>query len=179
MKEVRLKSPARISLFWHQHLLSVWKENVDLDANPRWLLRSHGPTELSRHAIRIPRARACRPTACHNKWPGRTSTAALPSSFWRRRLQSYIEIRPGPALSVSHESALSAHTMGARDNRPSDICLYELCVAGLYHVERNHQGKDNVLLFPTAAKAMNRVDRSVICKERLGGLLKFYHREAA
>ena len=48
-----------------------------------------------------------------------------------------------------------------------------------YHVERNHQGKDNVLLFPTATQTKNRVDRSVRCKERLGGLLKYYHREAA
>jgi len=48
-----------------------------------------------------------------------------------------------------------------------------------YHGERNHQGKDNVLLFPTAMKGMNRVDGSVGCKERLGGLLKYYHREAA
>ncbi len=47
-----------------------------------------------------------------------------------------------------------------------------------YHVERNHQGKGNVLLFPTATQAMNRVDGSVACKERLGGLLKYYHREA-
>ena len=48
-----------------------------------------------------------------------------------------------------------------------------------YHAERNHQGKDNVLLFPAATKAKNRVDGSVGCKERLGGLLKYYHREAA
>jgi len=48
-----------------------------------------------------------------------------------------------------------------------------------YHVERNHQGKDNVLLFPAATKAMNRGDGSVGCKERLGGLLKYYQREAA
>ena len=48
-----------------------------------------------------------------------------------------------------------------------------------YHVERNHQGKDNVLLFPVATKAMNHGDGSVGCKERLGGLLKYYYREAA
>ena len=69
--------------------------------------------------------------------------------------------------------------MGARDNRSPDICLYEFYVAELYHVERNHQGKGNVLLFPTATKAMKYADRSVCCKERLGGLLKYYHREAA
>ena len=48
-----------------------------------------------------------------------------------------------------------------------------------YHAERNHQGKDNVLLFPVATKVTNRVEGSVSCKERLGGLLKYYHREAA
>jgi hypothetical protein len=47
------------------------------------------------------------------------------------------------------------------------------------HVERNDQGKDNALLFPVATKAGNRAERSVSCKERLGGLLKYYHREAA
>jgi hypothetical protein len=48
-----------------------------------------------------------------------------------------------------------------------------------FHQERNHQGKGNVLLFPTATQTKNRVDASVRCKERLGGLLKYYHREAA
>ncbi len=48
-----------------------------------------------------------------------------------------------------------------------------------HHTERNHQGKGNVLLFPTWKSAMNHVDGSVGCKERLGGLLKYYHREAA
>jgi hypothetical protein len=48
-----------------------------------------------------------------------------------------------------------------------------------YHAERNHQGKGNVLLFPSAKQAKNSVDGSVHCKERLGGLLKYYHREAA
>ena len=62
---------------------------------------------------------------------------------------------------------------------PPDICLYEFCVAELYHTERNHQGKGNVLLFPTATQAKNSVDGSVRFKERLGGPLKYYHREAA
>ena len=48
-----------------------------------------------------------------------------------------------------------------------------------FHAERNHQGKGNVLLFPTAAQAENRVDESVACTERLGGLLKYYYRDAA
>ena len=48
-----------------------------------------------------------------------------------------------------------------------------------YHVERNHQGKDNVLLFPKATRATDRIAESVGRKERLDGLLKYYHREAA
>ena len=47
-----------------------------------------------------------------------------------------------------------------------------------YHPERNHQGKGNVLLFPTTRQTKIRVGGSVRCKERLGGLLKYYHLEA-
>ncbi len=48
-----------------------------------------------------------------------------------------------------------------------------------YHSERNHQAKDNVLLFPCTAAREARIDASVACREPLGGLLKCYHREAA
>ena len=48
-----------------------------------------------------------------------------------------------------------------------------------YHAELNHQGKGNVLLFPTVTRAKIRVGGSVHCKERLGGKLKYSHREAA
>src|SRR5882724_1711456 len=46
-----------------------------------------------------------------------------------------------------------------------------------YHAERNHQGKGNVLLFPRSANT--RRDGYVQCRERLGGLLRYYHQEAA
>ncbi len=48
-----------------------------------------------------------------------------------------------------------------------------------YHEERNHQGKGNILLFPSTQEVRCHVDGSVACRERLGGLLKYYHREAA
>ena len=46
-----------------------------------------------------------------------------------------------------------------------------------YHEERNHQGKDNRLLFPlpTVRVEQNKVQ----CRGRLGGLLKYYERQAA
>jgi hypothetical protein len=48
-----------------------------------------------------------------------------------------------------------------------------------YHEERNHQGKDNVLLFPLPIPAVRGEQEKVRCRERLGGLLKYYDREAA
>ena len=46
------------------------------------------------------------------------------------------------------------------------------------HHERNHQGKENVLLFPLS-RAGERYTGSIHCRERLGGLLKYYECEAA
>jgi transposase InsO family protein len=47
-----------------------------------------------------------------------------------------------------------------------------------FHHERNHQGKGHVLLFPTVSQ-----DKApagpLRCRERLGGLLKYYERDAA
>ena len=45
-----------------------------------------------------------------------------------------------------------------------------------YHSERNHQGKGNVLLFPAPAAPTRR--RTVHCRDRLGGLLRYYCRVA-
>ena len=47
-----------------------------------------------------------------------------------------------------------------------------------YHAERNHQGKDNVLLFPRDTDIRHE-PQPVQCRERLGGLLRYYHQEAA
>ena len=46
-----------------------------------------------------------------------------------------------------------------------------------FHAERNHQGKGNVLLFPRDTDRHR--EGLVRCRERLGGLLRYYHREAA
>jgi transposase InsO family protein len=47
-----------------------------------------------------------------------------------------------------------------------------------YHHERNHQGKGNVLLLPAISQDAER-QGPMQCRERLGGLLKYYAREAA
>ena len=48
-----------------------------------------------------------------------------------------------------------------------------------FHAERNHPGKGNVLLFPSSDRAASNGSGRVRCQERLGGLRKYYHREAA
>ena len=51
---------------------------------------------------------------------------------------------------------------------------------GHFLAERNHQGKRNVLLFPSI-NDQQRLDGSALiqCHERLGGLLKYYYSRAA
>jgi transposase InsO family protein len=47
-----------------------------------------------------------------------------------------------------------------------------------YHQERPHQGKGNVILFPGPGRS-RKGESPIQCRERLGGLLKYYCREAA
>ena len=45
-----------------------------------------------------------------------------------------------------------------------------------YHLERNHQGLENALIAPCEVMSGN---GKVVRRDRLGGLLGFYYREAA
>lgn len=46
-----------------------------------------------------------------------------------------------------------------------------------FHAERNHQGKGNILLLPRNTDRHR--EGPVQCREGLGGLLRYYHQEAA
>jgi putative transposase len=46
-----------------------------------------------------------------------------------------------------------------------------------YHEERNHQGKDNLLLFPNPKLVANK--GKIKYRNRLNGLLKYYYRSVA
>ena len=46
-----------------------------------------------------------------------------------------------------------------------------------FRSERNHQGVGNRLLEPCATVGSN--DEPIQCRERLGGMLNFFYREAA
>lgn len=46
-----------------------------------------------------------------------------------------------------------------------------------YHAERNHQGLGNQIIAP--GDGVGRGEGEVQCRERLGGLLRYYYRDAA
>ena len=46
-----------------------------------------------------------------------------------------------------------------------------------FHVERNHQGRGNRLIEP--GEEVGRTTGKVACQERLGGILRYYYRQAA
>ena len=46
-----------------------------------------------------------------------------------------------------------------------------------YHGERNHQDLDNEIIDP--ADEVGQADGEIECRERLGGMLRYYHRVAA
>ncbi len=46
-----------------------------------------------------------------------------------------------------------------------------------YHHERNHQGLGNRMIDPP--QGIGSVEGNVACRERLGGMLRYYHRDAA
>ncbi len=48
-----------------------------------------------------------------------------------------------------------------------------------YHEERNHQGKNNCLLFPTSYANRDNKEDEIKCRSRLDGVLKYYYRAAA
>ena len=46
-----------------------------------------------------------------------------------------------------------------------------------YHKERNHQGLDNTIPFPS--DEVGNIQDNIRCNKRLGGLLKYYYRDVA
>ena len=46
-----------------------------------------------------------------------------------------------------------------------------------YHAERNHQGLDNKIIEP--GNEVGRGEAEILCRERLGGMLRYYYRDAA
>jgi len=69
-----------------------------------------------------------------------------------------------------------------------DECLHRMVLFGEignavreflihYHEERNHQGLDNQLI--ESGDEVNCTTAEIACRERLGGMLRYYYRRAA
>ena len=86
-----------------------------------------------------------------------------------------------PPRSPHLRSALSGRS---RRNASAEMILFgermlRRCVnefVAHYHTERNHQGLDNHLIEPPPHTP---TAGNVVCRERLGGLPKYYHRRSA
>jgi putative transposase len=74
--------------------------------------------------------------------------------------------------SIKHECLRHVVPLGERPLRKVVSELVEH-----YHAERNHQGRGNIIPFPSRAvpAGLGHIYR----RERLGGLLKFYERKGA
>lgn len=76
---------------------------------------------------------------------------------------------------ILREHLGGSRVRGALGERHLRLVVSEF--AALYHLERDHQGLDNRLI-ERARRQPPDVGR-VSCRERLGGVLNFYDREAA
>ncbi len=91
-----------------------------------------------------------------------------------------------PARSPNSNSFAERWVKSVKEECVSKLILFgepalRRCLASClahYHGERNHQGKENVILFPSVESSDPR-EGPIRCRERLGGLLRYYHREAA
>src|ERR1700730_9746846 len=140
--------------------------------------RPHAPDWLAPRQYRPRQIASTRPLGRHDRDTKYTTA-------FRAIIESgQVKTLPLPARSPSLNAYAERWVRSAKEECLSKIILFgERSLrralgeyVAHYHVERNHQGNSNVLLFPLVSG--NRRDVPVQCRERLGGL-RFYHRAAA
>jgi hypothetical protein len=126
-----------------------------------------------------------------NKWPGtRPWRGAAPFDTVAIFCTTAIRNTPLPSGRLSKQVKSKLYLYRLEVQTYKDECLSKIILFGdrslrramseyvvHYHTERNHQGKSNILLLPRVADT--RGSKPVRCRERLGGLLRYYHQEAA
>ena len=133
---------------------------------PEQKLQNH--TEYPKHEDQFPSARI-HPEPEWSKY----SNAVMGHGFLRWSLRTNSTIAERWVRSVKEECLSHLILFGEASLRRALIQFEQH-----YHQERNHQGKDNVLLFPVSALQDRNAPRAIRCRERLGGLLKYYGRVA-
>ena len=87
-----------------------------------------------------------------------------------RILRAHAPVR----LRLSNEERFTLADIGRRLGRKG---LAKVAEVAHFHAERPHQGKGNVLRFPEPTDRASPANR-VECRQRLGGLLRYYARAA-
>jgi hypothetical protein len=119
------------------------------------------------------------------------ATAAKPDTLlgWYRRLIASGGVTPValPPMSPNLNAHAERRVKSVKDECLSKMILFsesslrfvlqEYCAH--YHGKRNHQGKGNVLLFPSPHVPTSGLRQPIRTRERIGGLLRYYNLEAA
>ena len=74
--------------------------------------------------------------------------------------------------SIKHEALERMIFFGERSLRGA-VCEF----LEHYHAERNHQGLGNKIIEPDSE--VGQATGEIACRERLGGMLRYYYRDAA
>jgi transposase InsO family protein len=107
-------------------------------------------------------------------------------AFKQRLDDAGVKRLPLPAKSPNVNAIAERWIRSVKEEALSKLILCGACSLGHvlsayvahYHHERPHQGKGNVMVVPTD-RPHRRTDGPIRCRERLGGLLTYYDREAA
>src|SRR5436309_3244988 len=135
-----------------------------------------------------PRRRGVSPTPSRGSWRAIASSSATGTASGRRDSETSWE-GSGVRVVLTPIQAPNANAYAERFVRSiREECLDRLILFGErglirvldefvahYHGERNHQGLGNDLIAP---ERLPRDGTRVRCRERLGGLLRYYHRAA-
>ena len=173
-KQPQLSGSQSIQRYQHQHLLHL----ASIDAEP-------GSQGRDPSAVRIEvalLAHEVTPRLPHRPWRSGfyskllcpTSRAAPRESGRAAHLPGCSEPLHALASPAFHAPSPCDHARDAMDSIGLAVHQYGCSVADLYHSERNHQGKSNLLLFPSPKVTSTSTYTIVRCRQRLGGLLKSY-----
>jgi hypothetical protein len=142
-----------------------------------WLSTPHAPYAWSCPTM-MPCKEQYRKAACGKEQPTRLpiqlvqvqpgQVMRVPLSPWSPNLNAYAECW---ARAVQKET-LSQLILFEEHSLRHALMEYTTH----YHQERPHQGMGNIVLMPASSP---KHDESMRCRERLGGLLQYYYREAA
>ena len=171
---VELRASSRIG---HQHLPCLIRSDAELLSRMS-VTQSRSPRAAFSGTGGPPNKHADSPsTAFASKPQYRTSIAESRSSCVSLFRECGSDTLPPGTCAAHFGSRLRGQTADASDTGRSAIQFCGSCVVGLYHAERNHQGLDNRLI--NSSGDVGRSNGGVQCRERLGGMLRYYYRQAA